>query len=436
MAIVLPGDTVTDLASVATFSGTEITDAARTAALSWPATQQGGSTDGATPPAGVGIFEALTNRFRRGQCDATTDWNEAQGTETIAVDAGVRAPFSPQSIAVTTPGSVSLEGCYAVTATGQAAAAGTPGAGSIYVNAPAGVQIDVWMRWLNTDTTASDGAHTVITGNGAFQLVTPASVAVSALKTGATLLVFVRTHATVATTFHVAHAELESGLTAVGPYIATSQGATATRALSQPTVPAIGLDTTQQWFVFRYVPFWSTTQPHFAVLLDWGDTRAGPESSRLTASLSGQQLRVQRMSAGTLDDFSGAAQTFVQGTSYTLGYRYTSTQLAVSFNGQAWQTVACNPAAIPPVGALLTSFSLGWANPNQFGTCNCFGAILWMMAGYGPIADADIAALAALADAQPNVGVPLSANPSLRWQVYAPVGPKFRRVSVGDTVTR
>src|SRR5690348_10334740 len=78
-----------------TLSGNEITDAARSAALAWPTTQKGGSTDGLTPPAGVGVYRAATNLCRRGQCDLlTSEASGKQGGEVLSVDAAHHAPFS------------------------------------------------------------------------------------------------------------------------------------------------------------------------------------------------------------------------------------------------------------------------------------------------------------------------------------------------------
>src|SRR5215471_19381880 len=92
-----------------TMSGNEITDAIRIADATWPITQNVGSTDGLTPPAGLGVWRTATNLFPRGQCDSTANYSPGDAGTIVSIDAYTPAPFSPQSIKVTTDGTAAAQ---------------------------------------------------------------------------------------------------------------------------------------------------------------------------------------------------------------------------------------------------------------------------------------------------------------------------------------
>ncbi|MDE2101466.1 MAG: hypothetical protein KGL39_29745 [Patescibacteria group bacterium] len=372
-----------------TFSGNEITDAERSAALSWPDTQQGGSTDGETTPAGVGIWEAGTNLFRRGQCDATTDWNGVPngGVVTVAIDTTVAAPFSPQSIRFTLDGAAAQQGGQAETATGQAAAAGTDGVCSVYFKGVAGLSYIARNYWLNTDASATIGANTTFVATGAWQLLQPAAVAVAAGKTGDALFVQVIVNGTRAETFHLAHAMQQSGVLFVTPYVATSQGATATRNAARVQAPASLLNATQGWVAARVTVPWSAASPPgggsgFPFILYW----AQDNNNKLDISFN-ESTRVWQMESAVGGVFSSAVsavQSFPAGSTLTIVGYWTSTTLGIGVNGGAFVTAARSAVQ----GTMPSTFDLGSAGG---GADFIDGDFLWAACGTGTLSNADAA---------------------------------------------
>lgn len=381
-----------------TVSGNEITDASRTAALSWGTGQQGGSTDGATVPGGVAVWEAGTNLFRRGQCDATTDWSGASGHETISIDATTPGPFSPQSIKCVTDISSSNEGMLPQSATGQAAPAGTAAVGSIWFKGTAGQSYFTMMRWKNTDASVSDGVQQIFTATGQWQLLTPSTAAVVGTgKTGDALVIMARVNGTRADTFWLAHAMLQKGVNVVSPYIATSGGATATRAAGRVQAPASLLNATQGWFAMRLKLGWSSggsgAGPSFPSFFEWADSTTN--RILIYCSRSSGFLLIYRAASG-----SGAtaqqAVSFNIGDIATIVGAWDSGHLYLSVNGSAF--VSATNAFIPTITA--TQFDLGQGNSGAPGNW-LDSSILWAACGTGTLTNTDAATLNALA-ANPN----------------------------------
>lgn len=427
MAIVSPGAVIADVAAVDTVTGGVITDATRQAALAWTATQQGGSTDGATPPAGVAVWEAGTNLHRNGQCDAVTDWVTA-ASATVTVDATTPAPFSPQSIKVVTGGAGVQEGVQAYSGSGQAAAAGVVFAGSVYFKGVPGASYLIYNRWYNTDTTVTDSVQSNVTATGAWQQVTPATVAVAAGKTGDRCACLIRTATQRAETFWAAHGMLQTGVSVCSPYIATSQGATATRAAGDVTFPSAGLSVTQGCVIVRArLGFASTAVPKSVNgLFQW----ASANNVRLIAYIqSNGTLIFARQNADSAPAVSPATPAFNVGDSLTFAIAWDAGHVYGSANGAAFTSVANTSS---PNLAAVTTASFGSAAP-YFANSELDGTIMWAVYGAGVPSSSDLSAFAALPDVQPAVFPPTSVGVIGQWQTYRPVGPRFRKVNVADT---
>lgn len=425
MAIVSPGAVVTDVQSVATFQGSEITDATRVAAQSWTAAQQGGSTDGLTPPAGVGIWEGRTNLYPRGQNDATTNIVNSAGV-TVSVDAATPAPFSPQSIKAVADGTGVNQRIRLQSNTGQAAAAGTIGAGSVYFQGVAGQSYNVFLSWVNTDSSETVGVSTTLNATGAMQQVTPATLAVAVGKTGTALTISVQINGQRAETFWAAHAELESGVPYVGPYIATSQGATATRANAYVRAPVSLLNLTQGWFATRLRMGFASTQgtTDNPRVFSWRDDSNNVLEVGWTAGTGNFFSNRAALGVGA---GPGATIAWAAGDAVTIVFAWTATALSLSANGAAFTTVA--NSSIPTLAA--TTFAIGSRGDGIF---QLDGRCMWFACGSGLVTSSDAAAFTALPDTMPGVFLDVAASLSGRWLAYAPVGRKFRRVNVGEPV--
>lgn len=438
MSVVSPALPAADIASVGTFSGNEITDATRAAAFAWPITQQGGSTDGLTPPAGVGVWEAATNLFPRGQVDAVANWN-AQSGSTRVIDATVAAPFSPQSIKNTTDGLAANEAIDVASIAGLAAAAGTAGVGSVWFMGVAGQSYGVSLIWANTDASFTQGPVTTFTATGAFQLVTvPAALAVAAGKTGDSLRLRVQVNGTRAESFWLAHGMLQSGVSLVTPYIATSQGATAARGAARVNAPTSLLSAVQGWIAIRMRMGWASTVA--------ASVAAGfPEAWDMRDALSqnGLQLlyrspssdwRLRLLSGGAVNvdaSWAGAGNAFAAGDPITAIAMWATVGgvlvPAISVNGGAAVSATSTLAGFVPANLM----GIGSAASSA---ASIDSDLMWVAFGSGTLSSGDVAALAALPDAMPGLFPPPAASLTARWMTYAPVGPKFRRVRVGEPV--
>jgi hypothetical protein len=416
--------TLTRLADVVpvnlTLSGNEITDAARTAALAWPITKQGGQTDALTPPAGVGIYRAATNLFRRGQCDTTADWLQENSGAPPAVDAATAAPFSPQSIRYPCDGTVANQGTMAVTNTGQAAAATALGVGSVYFKGVAGQSYLHRLRWSNLDATITVGTLTPFTATGAWQLLTPVPVAVAAGKTGDRLAIEVLTNGTARVdTFWVAHAMLEKGQPLVAPYVATSGGATATKPTARVQVPVSVIDRTQGWVAVRFHAGWTTTNvpggqnPEFFSASDG----SGANRIQLRYGATGGTGRwiADLLSGGVGGSNAQVLHAFNAGDLVTIVMRWTlAGVIDVSINGAPFSHAngGSGTFATPPVA--LTQIDVGSSDGAGIVGRQIDSGVLWSAFGKGALTDADAAALHANGNTAPDIHT-APGNPTLVW---------------------
>jgi hypothetical protein len=385
-------------------SGSEITDLARANALAWLTTQQGGSTDGETVPAGFGVWRAGTNLITRGQCDSVgSSWLPLGAGSTAAVDATVAAPLSPQSVKVTVPSTIAFGG-QARTAAGIAAAAGVIGVGGCWFKGVAGQTYKCLVGWINTDASSTQGVSSAtINATGNWQWIVAPPVAVAAGKTGDKLNFEVFTATARAESFWLAHAMLEAGVDNVSPYIATSQGATATRAACRDQAPVALIDETQCWAAFRIAyGFASTvTRTSNAYLLDWRDDANNLLGLWLDTS---NKWNAGREVGGVGASAQSAAQVFAADAQATVVFACDAGNVKVSVNGGAFVSVA--NTSIPTLAAALFDIA------SQAATAHLNGRVLWAAFGKGALANADAAALAALSSSSPSVA---AFSPSAIW---------------------
>lgn len=376
-----------------TMSGNEITDTTRTAAIKWGTAQSGGSVDEFNPPdSSYGIWEAGTNLFRRGQCDATTDWGVNTGTGvTLATDATTPAPFSPQSIKYTVDGTQSAQGTLATTATGQAAAAGTIGVASAWLKGASGQTFNVVLQWKNTDSSTTLGSTSSIVATGNWQLVTAPSVAVASGKTGDSLRLIVASTAMVPGSFNVAHGMIQTGVAVVSPYIATTGGNTATRSTARVQIPANCVTNAQGWIAMRVNLPWAVASPPHPgsapFFFSWADSLTNRIIGYFDAGGT-NSFKIQRNTASGSDTDSGPTETFVAGTSKTLIFMWDSGHVYLSVDGAAF--THSNGTKVPTM--VDTQIDIGTGG--VVGTGREIDAnVLWVACGVGVLADADAATI-------------------------------------------
>lgn len=390
-----------DAASPLTLSGNEILDSNRTAALSWTTSQSGGQTDGLTTPAGVFVGRAATNLFRRGQCDATTDYNASGTGVTIAIDNTVPASFSPQSIKVTCDGTAANQGVDCTSATGLAVTAGTNGVESIRFKGTNGNSYRIFGQWANTDATTTTTAVGTFTSNGSWQLLgnalggvagaTLAALAVAVGKTGDSLHIIVQVNGTRAESFWVAHAMLEKGQSVVAPYVATSGGTTATKNAARVQAPSTLLTEAQGWIAARVRLGWGATIPSSGapMVFEWRNGTA-PVNQISLFRASSTTWEVDTRRNGTLTTLQSNDGTHAAGDVVTLIAYWTSTTIGLSVNGGAFVTTTRGGS----VGGstLPSTFEIG----NRSDTTLAIDSdIDWFACGTGTLSSADASTIAA-----------------------------------------
>lgn len=365
---------------------------------SWLGTANASVTRRFTPDTSFFIGRAATNLFRRGQCDALgaggaadSSWSTSGTGITRALDTAQPSPYNPaQSIKYVTDGTSSAQGLAAVTATGQAAPAGTLGVGSIFFKGVSGAAYNAQIQWQNTDGTSSAATQLSFTATGQWQIIAPASQAVAVGKTGDFLRIQVYTTTARAESFWAAHAMLESGQPIVAPYVATSGAATATRASGRAQAPSSLLASSQGWFAVRMRMGYSQAQSatgSFRGVFTWSDAGQTNVISLQTRT-STPWWKIQWTVAGAGVSPAVAGPAWNAGDLITVIGFWTGTTIGVSVNGSAFVTAAITG---PPTG-LPATFDIG----SQLGTNPVDSEVLWAACGKGTLLDADAAAIAAL----------------------------------------
>jgi hypothetical protein len=392
-----------------TVSGNEITDAVRNSAPLWGTARSTDMVDGLAAPAGYGIYRAATNLFRYGQCDATTDWLGTSDA-TIAVDSSVAAPFSSQSVKITTSGSTTGHaGSVATSATGQAAAAGTVGVGSIWFKGVSGNSYVHWLQWTQTDSSAAGGTTTLFTATGGWQLLSPLSVAVGSGKTGDSLRIRVETNTLRAESFWVAHAMLESGQGVVAPYVATTGGSTATHSLGRVQAPSSVLGAGQGWWAARIKMGYSNTSgaalgfsPRIAAWMNDANNRL----LMVYDSSNARFVLESQVGGGSFAIAGSAGVTFNAGDVFTVIGAWDGSNVKISQGGVAFVSVSSS-GSWPTLTA--PKFDIGSDGANQIGS-----SMLLFATGKGTLSDSDAAAINSDTDWTFN-SFPDAAQTSMIW---------------------
>src|SRR5215471_3655682 len=372
--IPMPGATLT-------MSGNEITDAIRVADNSWPITQNVGSTDGLTPPAGLGVWRTATNLNGHGQCDAVASYGPGDAGTVPTIDISTPAPFSPQSIKVTTDGTTAAQHLGIGNVSALSAPAGNIGLASIYIKGIAGRSYFVQNYWNNSDATLTGGTQYTFNATGQWQLVTCPNVTVATGKTGTGLIFLVGVNGTRAETFWVAHPMLEQGTYGdITPYIATSGNATSTRLAARVQAPVSLLNTTQGWFAARIKwGFASANSPSTsgAYVFQLSDNTFGNRVCGFFASGSVQTGNV----VGSNAEIVTLPATFAQGDFATVIFSWTPTTIGVSLNGSSFTTVSRTKGI--PVN--MTTLDIG----NALSGVQVDSSVFWYACGTGTLTGDD-----------------------------------------------
>lgn len=363
----------------------------------------GSTAFGFTPDSSYFIGRAATNLFRRGQCDATTDWNNSSSHATYTTDATTPSPFSTQSIKVACDGT-SQAGGNAISGTGLALAATTNVSGSIYVLGQAGVSYKSYITIFNTDSSSTFGTATAFTATGSWQLITPTSVAVAAGKTGDSVAIAMQINQATAGNFWVAHAMLESGQTVVAPYVATSGGVTATKAAARVQAPASLLNATQGWVAMRVKMGWPTSGGGGnAFVMQWS---SGVD--RINVYIPTNSWRIEKIAGGVYYDLFSATDSWSVGDYRTVVGYWTATTIGISANGSAFVTLAASGTP----SALLPSFFIG--SNDAAGNAVLDSSVFWFACGTGTLSNADAATINGFGNNDVGIGA-FPGSPTMFW---------------------
>lgn len=406
-----------------TLSGNEITDAHRIAALGWATSQLGGSTDGLPNLSGTGIWEAGTNLFGYGQCDAlgsggSNGWvANATGT-TRTTDATTPAPFSPQSIKVVCDGSIINQGIDAETAIGLAAAPGVVASGSIYFKGTAGVTYTTRLYWSNTDATLTGGTQANVVATGSWQLLTLGNTTVGAGKTGDKLFIIIAPPSVTANTFWVAHAMIQTGVTVGSPYIATSGGTTASRNAGRVQASSSLLNTTQGWVAIRLNLEWASTNTNNAFCFSFDD---GTTNNRIQLFWNGISARweTRRVTGGNAGNPAFVSDSFSAGASRTLIMSWDSNNVYISLAGASFIS-AVNGQTFVASGL---NFGADYGGGAQIDS-----NIVWAAIGTGTLTNANAVTINNFGNYAPSLAS-LPGTPTGVWN-----GAMWTGTSIGDAL--
>jgi|SRR5215472_5234477 len=378
-----------------TYSGNEITDVVRVADGSWPITQNVGSTDGLTPPAGLGIWHGATNWTLHGQCDSTSNFGPGDvGSTTATIDTLTPAPFSPQSIKVVTTGLGTAQ--HVGMSTGAfSAAAGNIGLSSVYAKGTAGQTYFIQLYFVNSDTTMTAGTQAVFTANGNWQYFVAPKVSVATGKTATSCIMLFGPNTVRADTYWVAHPMIEQSSfnQAVSPYIATSGGAGTVRLNPRVSAPSTLINATQSWFACRIR--WGFNAPDSInagnYIFQLSD---GTFNNRLVGYFSVNTYWFGNDVNGAVD-WSTAGGVFNRGDYATVVFAWTATQAKVSVNGAPFATPGGRPKGIPPG---MNTLDIGSA----LGSAQLDGSMFWAATGTGTLTDIDASIINGFGNAPPT----------------------------------
>lgn len=327
-----------------TFSGNEITDATRQAALGWGTTQLGGSTDGA------GLVDGYHNMIVNGDFETNTSgWAANSGGVTLTSDS-THAFSGSKSCKIVTPGLVLGEGIVQDFATGITAH--THYTVAFWVFAPAGQPIAASLQAYTSGfgSFLGQGADTLV-GNGSWQFMT---ITFLMPATAATAALFIATNNTAATTFWVDSVTFQTGTVPIGgagPFtMTTPNGVGIYRA-------ATNLFLAGQCDV---VTGWDASTTGVTVSLDTNTPAPfSPQSAKVVSDGSVSNQGISVVVGGTMSEPAGTVATGsvwfkgVAGASYFHGTTWGNTDS--TFTGSvthtftatgSWQLITPDPVTV------------------------------------------------------------------------------------------
>ncbi len=362
-----------------TLSGSEITDAVRTAGI------QG---DGLTPPAGVGVWEATTNLCTNGGFETNlTGW---VGTTPTRVTSKAKFGAASMQLVQTTGDIVSLTSNLTGLTPSVAYTA------SAWVFVPVGTTINFVLQ----EFTVVDGfvgqSATAFDGTGTWQRI---SVTRTFGATGVhAMIYFVNAAGTSPSTYWVDGVQFEQKPIAT-PYVETN-GATASRAAARVQAPASLLNATQGWVAMRMRMGWASSAVGTARAFYWQTDANNYITLQWTTYWS-----ALRAAAGSSSQ-SAVGDTFSAGDYRTIVMAWDSGYVYLSIGGAAF--VGSANTFIP---ALTNQLEIGSGN----GQFHIDSDILWTLAGSGTLTHADAATINGYGNTAPVVNSPIPGSPTFQW---------------------
>ncbi|MEL7568269.1 MAG: RHS repeat-associated core domain-containing protein, partial [Dehalobacterium sp.] len=204
------------------------------------------------------------------------------------------------------------------------------------------------------DAPYTEGAHTLITCTGAWQLVTLTSITTDTLKTLTRVEVFARTRDTVATTFYVDGLQLEQK-----PYATSWTLGGTTRASEVLTIPTTGVFQKGNWAVeLTYIPKDVVMNSNYPRLFHCGiDT-----NNYYDIAITPDGRIYGEVRSGGTNYAIFATSPIVVGTAYSIMFSGDGTRIRLCINGLEYSRVY-----VEPIGTLLSSMNVGSSFSQQ---CN------------------------------------------------------------------
>lgn len=392
-----------------TMTGNEVTDASRTAGV------QG---DGLTSPdSSYGIWDGTTNLFTNGGAETNLTGFTAIANGVLTRDT-TESKFGSASAKVVDPGGANFSGLNIGAVTGLAAGS---------------VTASVWLKGTGTCSLrlsengvgSTDSSTITLTSTWTRYSVTRTWTATAS----ATLYVWTA-FGTAAFTAYVDGVQVEQKAIAT-PYVHTN-GATATRAFGQVTLPSTLIDQTKGWASFRVrmgIP--STAAMPGATAQTLFGARNGADILAVDYYSSANTWRFTYGNTGTgLSQVTPAAGAFAIGQTYTITISWDS--VATPKGVLYVNTTANNLAGAFAVPTTLTS---GWTVGYGAGNSAFDGEVLWAAFGSGPLTAGDVTTISGFGNTDPSpASFPAAAKVSGVWTAdTASLSPYYQD---GDPVGR
>jgi type IV pilus assembly protein PilA len=393
-------------------SGSEITDATRTASL---------AGDGLVNDSSTGIWESATNLIRNGGGELNNNnFLAANGIGAISAPDNAHAKFGTYSIRYDAPGTQGMAaGIYQSTAAGLNSPATTPYSCEFWSYGANGKAMEGLLRFIYTDTSQQDFTSN-FTGSLSWQHISVANAPSAGGKTVDRVECQLRPQALAIDSAFGAWTAWVDGMqieqkTLSTPYVETS-GVTATRLVSRVQAPSSLLNANQGWFAARVRMGWSAASATglFPSVAGW----ATNNNDRLGIIWNGGASTwvMDRRLGGIAADASTPVQNHLPGTIVTLIGYWSGATLGISINGSSFVT-ANDPRSLTPTS---TNFDIG-SNGTGAGPFN--GDILWFAAGTGTLTNGDATNINGFGNSDPKPSsFSSSAAATFTWDGITSIG--------------